>query len=170
MKHKKVFMLCIKRHFGQYHYIRALESHSNGIHYHVHLIIMFANKLPNNFNYSWVQKHWKHGFFDFKQVTEPYGIIDYITQPKKENINPDNPRFTKLPQFVQIISTSSNFPIANKQEIITTKQGASNFIEQINQSYAQQYGQNLYCYSDKHQYINKTGKLVTCTDNRYFHN
>ena len=57
-----------------------------------------------------------------------------------------------------------------RQEIITTRQMASNFIEQAKDDYTQKTGKDLHCYSDKHKYINnQTGKVVTCIDNQFFH-
>ncbi len=163
-------MLCIKRNFGKCFYIRAIESFEDNIHFHIHLILMFKNEIPKNFTKTWVKKSWKQGFIDFQIATEPYGVIDYITQPKTENINPDNPTYTKLPQFVQIISNSKDFPISNKHEITTNKQGVCDILDKANKDSIKETGNNLYCFSDKHKFIDRnTGEIITCIDKQYFH-
>ena len=164
------FLICVKRTFGKNYYIRAIESFENDTHYHTHLIIMFENGIPKNFTELWIKKHWKLGRIDLQTDIEPYGLVDYFTEPKKENINPNNPTYTKLPQFVQIISHSKDFPKSNKHEIITNIDGVNEFIDQTKRTIKQETGQDLYCFTYDHKYIDKeTGEIITCIDRQFYH-
>lgn len=161
----QAFILCIKRNFGKIFYIRAIESQNKGIHFHIHLIIMFENSIPNDFNKLWIEKHWKQGFIDFKKVKEPYGIIDYFTTFKSENINPDDDNYTKIPEFVQIITYSADFPKAEKKEIITNETEMTEIIDNFKDT-----NEKAFVYSEGHKYVDKnTGELGYCLDRQYIH-
>ena len=164
------FILSIKRNFGKCFYIRAIESHNKDQHFHIHLTIMFENTIPKNFTRAWVNKHWNIGFIDFQYAYDTTGIIDYLTMFKGENRNNEDSTYTKLPQFVQIISYSKNFPIADKQEITTDKQGVCKIIQKANNDSIKETGQDLYNFSDKHKFIDQnTGEIITCIDKQYYH-
>lgn len=164
------FMRSIKRNFDKTYYIRAIESHENETHFHIHLILMFKNGIPKNFNQLWVKNHWKHGFNDFQKVIEPYGIIDYITNFKEENLNPKNNNYTKFPQFIKVVTRSNDFPLSNKIEIITDYNGLCEHINNLNTKCKQETGQDLFCYNDGHYFVDEeTGEYDYCLDNQYYH-
>ena len=166
----QALILCLKRNFGKIYYIRAIESHDKDNHFHIHMIVMFENEIPTNLNKEWIEKHWKQGFVDYKNVSEPYGIIDYMTTFKSENINPTNDKYTKLPQFVQVISHSVDFPKSEKKEIITTKNEMSEIVDSFKEYCFEETGKQAYVYSDGHKYIDKdTGEIIYCLDRQYLH-
>lgn len=163
------FIRSIKRNFGKIYFIRAFESFENEAHYHIHLIIMFENEKPKNFTKQWVNKHWKHGITDFKHTIEPYGILDYITNYKLNNVYYEG-KYTKFPQFVNIITKSRDFPESKATIIETDAIGVEKLLSHYNEKCKNETGQDLYCYNDGHYYIDfDTGEYNYCLDNQYFH-
>lgn len=165
------FIRCAKRTFGKLYYIRVFESSKNETHLHIHLIIMFESEKPKDFNEQWVINHWKYGIIDFQRVVEPYGILDYITNYKTNNISNQNSYYTKFPQFVKILTRSLDFPQAHSITIDTTIKGAYELLEHYNNKNKNKNGNDLFCYNDGHYYIDyETGEYNYCLDNQYYHN
>ena len=164
------FILCLKRHFGKVYYIRAIETHEKGKRFHIHTIIMFENGIPTEINKKWIKKHWKQKVVDYQKVIEPYGIIEYMTIFKDNNINPKNGKYTKLPQFVQVISHSEDFPESEKKEMITTKTEMTKIVDSFNEYCLNETGNKAYVFTDGHMYRDKnTGEIKYSLDRLYLH-
>lgn len=166
----KIFIRAIRRTFSDIQYIRAIESYTRGVHFHIHLLIIFNNNIPKAFNSSWVNKHWEYGITDFQKVFDPYGFIDYITLYKDENINHSRKRFTKFPKNAKIISSSRNIPKSQFEERIVDEEELEKIFNHYNNKNIESNNRELFVFKDGHYYVDdKNGPNNYCLDKEYWH-
>lgn len=167
-----VFMRTIKRNFPNTKYIRAFEPHEKSYYFHIHLLLVFENKVPKQFNKKWVSKHWEYGRIDFKHTWDTCGFIDYITCAEKRNvINPLNTDivYTKFPQWVKVISSSRDMP---KSCIENVKYVTETELKQLRQEFINNHpiDHKPFLKKCRHKFINKeTGEIIDCLDREFWH-
>lgn len=161
----RLFMRNVNRYFPHTKYIRAIELFEKGIYFHLHILLIFENKVPDKMDEEWIAKHWKHGEFDFQRTCDPYGVIDYITQVKKEKTMIENSnRNTKFPKWIKLITCSQNIPKSPVEGVVyLNKEELDKLRKQFKQT-------NSFVYVDKHFYIDtQTGEYKECIDHEYWH-
>lgn len=157
----KKFLGKLEYEYGKFEYVRALECYEKGINrYHYHLILVYDKPCPK-IDLKWLKKHWVLGNVNIKNLIfkKEYGVLNYITTFKKNNIQDNNKQLTKFPKGCKIITCSNGL----KEQIIDDSYEAlREFLSNI-LKIADLFGVDYYL--KKHFYQGKE-----CIDKAYFTN
>ena len=169
-RHFRSFIQSINRAFQNTKYIRTFEFAESDFRLHIHIIIVFDSKKPKEFNQYWISKYWNHGFAYFKHVCDSKGLINYFTEFDSNCINPIDPNFTKFPQFVKIISHSTNMPKLEQIIEYADKNKKNEIVQEFIKSKEQRVNKRTFNFIDGHYLLNKnTGEMNFYTDNEFLH-
>lgn len=111
----KKFIANFRYEYKDTEYINAIECYENGFNrFHSHLLVIFKDKAPA-MNEKWLKDHWGFGKVVIRDPREfeESDAIRYLTKYKWNNVQDENPKLTKFPQFAKFVSTSRNLPKAN---------------------------------------------------------
>lgn len=133
------------------HYIgtaRFIELQENGF-FHIHCILVFD---CNNIDLTCEDfcKMWGWGLVDMKQVTDRFGLIDYLTNIKHDLEIGNSEKFTRYPKSARPIYISPNLPRAKSKNILLTPEEYS----------ALQNSEDCEVYVKLHQYYDPTTQKV----------
>lgn len=102
------FWVYVKRKFGKFEYVRAIELQEKTLRLHVHYVLQFQDK-PTYINKEVITNLWGLGICDFQPVDDIWAPLQYITHFKPHHIQKDNPYFSYFPKGAKVISTSLHF-------------------------------------------------------------
>ena len=102
------FFVYVKRKYGKFEYIRAIELQEKTLRYHIHCILQFKS-IPMHLDTNVIEKLWGLGVCDFQRVFDLRGVLQYITKFKDQHEQKDNPNYTCFLRGSKIISTSQHF-------------------------------------------------------------
>lgn len=102
------FVVYVKRKFGKFEYVRAIELQEKTLRYHIHAVLQFTS-YPNYINKGVVENLWGLGICDFQLVDDIWAVLQYITKCKYHHQRKDNPHFTYFPRGAKVVSTSQHF-------------------------------------------------------------
>ncbi len=160
------FLVYLKRKFGKFEYVRAIEIQKETRRFHIHSIIQF-NVLPKLINKKIIEDLWKLGICYYEPVDDIRGGIQYITNPKDPHLQKDNPHFTCFLKGTKVITSSQHFGIKiNKnsyEEIYITPEHLKYIIDYHNDLYRKNKGK--FVRIDQHQFLNSKKKEIDiCMD------
>lgn len=161
----------LMRNFRDTKYIRGIELFkSDKPHYHIHLLLIFSDSIPTNFNKAWLKRHWK-GRSQIKPVNDYYAFVDYITLFDENAVKDKNdPIYTKFPQYVKIITNSTGIPKIDIKEYEYNQQGIDNLYKDFNDKHNLTQGKNCFVNTKKHFYTNQiTGEVIQVIDREFWH-
>lgn len=160
------FLVYVKRKFGKFEYIRAIEQQETIPRLHIHAIIQFSNK-PTTFNQGIVENLWGLGICNVEPVFDIWGVLQYITKFKEHHIQKNNPYNTCFSRGARVISASQHFgvkikPTDYREEFISSEH--LNFILNYHlNEFANRNGK--FVRVDEHCYLNEnTGTIEVCKD------
>ena len=107
------FLVYVKRSFGKAEYLRAIERHAKADHFHIHAILQF-NGLPKTLTSKTVERLWGLGGCKVQKVYDIYGVIQYVTKYKKQNLLKEYSYFSCFPKGAKVISSSQHFGVPYK--------------------------------------------------------
>lgn len=111
-------------------YIKAIDAHETDVRYHLHIIFQFPNGIPKvkgkQIHKEWFVKHWKHCSprnINVKKTRTPYGALDYILNPKEENVvdyakSTEDTIVVKFGAYARIITCGKNLVFEEPIEVI----------------------------------------------------
>ena len=102
------FLVYVKRKFGKFEYLKAIELQGETNRFHIHVIFQFQSK-PAQINKMIIEKLWGLGVCNYEPTFDIRGNIQYVTILKDQNIQKENPTFTYFPMGAKVISTSQHF-------------------------------------------------------------
>lgn len=108
LKEFRRFLIYVKRKFGKFEYIRAIELHKKIHRLHIHAVFQFKDK-PTHINKSSIEKLWGLGICDIKTTFDIRGILQYITKFKPQHEQKENPHLTYFLRGAKVVSTSQHF-------------------------------------------------------------
>ena len=162
LKKFNLFLSNLRYKYGDVKIVRKIECYNNGFNrYHIHVILIFNDVRPS-LSKDWLKEHWKYGkvHFEYGWKNKQYGVLEYITNVKECNFNPNDKMLTKYPENAKVISVSPDL-IKEKAyySIDWTKEQYNSFINEVKKCQ----GQIFY---DGHYY----GKDKYCLDRVFIHN
>ena len=133
----KIFTSALRRKFGNFEYIRALECYRKGADkYHIHAILVFEGRNPQIAKKA-LTGLWTFGDIHIEDVVqnEVYNVVQYITNFKENNLQIDQKSLTKFPKGCKIISTSRGIrPNESKSTIEIDRKLLSYLIDAANKN------------------------------------
>lgn len=102
------FVVYVKRKFGKFEYVRAIELQEKTLRYHIHVVFQFS-QYPCGLNKSSIKKLWGLGICDFQIVDDIWAPLQYITKFKPHHQRKDNPHFTYFTRGAKVVSMSQHF-------------------------------------------------------------
>ena len=163
------FLVYVKRKFGKFEYIRAIELQETTPRLHIHTIIQLYRK-STTLNQSIVESLWKLGICNVEPVFDIWGVLQYITKFKDHHKQKNNPYYTCFPRGVRVISASQHFGVkiestAYREEYISTEHLKFILDYQFNEFFK---NEGKFVRVDGHYYFNNsTGESVYCMDRVY---
>ncbi len=102
------FLLYVKRKFGEFEYVRAIELQKKTFRYHIHAVIQFKD-YPMHFRKRIIENLWGLGMCHVKRVKDIWAPLQYITTFKKQHRQKDNPNYTWFLRGTKVITCSQHF-------------------------------------------------------------
>ena len=124
------FIAALRRLESCISYIKAIDAHKRDVRYHLHIIFQFPNGIPKvngrQIHKEWFVKHWKHCSprnINVKKTRTPYGALDYILNPKEENVidyekSTEDTVVVKFGAYTRIITWGKNLVFEQPIEVI----------------------------------------------------
>ncbi len=103
----EIFINNIKRKYGKdIVYIRSVEIQEESLRYHVHIVLVFNDKVPQ-FKRRDIQKLWQYGNIDIEnKVYDIYGLIEYLTLDKHPIGRQEDSRLSYFPKGARLIAST----------------------------------------------------------------
>ena len=102
------FLIYVKRKYGKFEYIRAIELHKKIHRLHIHGVFQFKDK-PTHINKITIEKLWGLGICDFIPVDDIWSVLQYLTKFKPQHQQKENPHLTYFLRGAKVVSTSQHF-------------------------------------------------------------
>ena len=160
------FLVYLKRKFGKFEYVRAIEIQEDTRRFHIHSIIQF-NDFPKLINQQIIEDLWKLGICYYEPADDIRGVFQYITKFKAPHLQKNNPHFTCFLKGTKVITSSQHF--GNKidkdsyVETYITPDHLKHIIDHHNELYRND--KRKFVRIDQHQFFNTKKKgIVTCMD------
>ncbi len=129
-------------------YIKGVDCFKKGKRYHLHVLLQFPNGIPKVkgklLGKWWFVKHWPWSdsrSLDVKKAYKPYGWLDYILNPKKDNVIDieacgEDKLYVKFKKYTRIITFSKNLVFEEPIEVFECEKGevfdlVNHYIEEL---------------------------------------
>ncbi len=129
VKKFKIFITSIRRRFdGNIEYIRAIQIQKESLRYHIHIILIFKDKVPQ-FKRKEIKKYWQYGNIDIEnKVFNVTSIEEYLTLNKSLVGRNEDKNLSYFPKGARLISSTVKTP-AERREISATEEEIQNMID-----------------------------------------